>query len=101
MTTDPVRTAVVGKRVDSAPSALAAIGVAKSYGALSVLADLVTHDVEEALLLGHRLLRLFHRPATVLEELVLDLASPRGRSTLSDPRFVQLKADALARVLDA
>ena len=29
---------------------------------------LVTHDVEEALLLGHRLLRLSHRPATVLEE---------------------------------
>ena len=62
---------------------------------------LVTHDVEEALLLGHRLLRLSHRPATVLEELALDLPSPRGRSTLSDPHFVQLKADVLARVLDA
>ena len=62
---------------------------------------LVTHDVEEALLLGHRLLRLSHRPATVIEELALDLASPRGRSTISDPRFVRLKADVLARVLDA
>jgi len=62
---------------------------------------LVTHDVEEALLLGHRLLRLSHRPATVLEELVLDLPSPRGRATLSDPRFVELKASVLTRVLDA
>jgi ABC-type nitrate/sulfonate/bicarbonate transport system ATPase subunit len=62
---------------------------------------LVTHDVEEALLLGHRLLRLSHRPATVVEELAVDLPSPRGRVTLADPRFVALKAEVLARVLDA
>ncbi len=61
---------------------------------------LVTHDVEEALLLGHRLLRLSHRPATVVEELDLDLPRPRGRATLMDPRFVELKASVLARVLD-
>ena len=54
--------------------------------------------MEEALLLGHRLLP--HRPATVVEELTLDLTSPRGRSTLSEPQFVRLKA-VLARVLDA
>ena len=62
---------------------------------------LVTHDVEEALLIGHRLLRLSDRPATVVEELPLDLPSPRGRATLSDPRFVELKARVLAGVLDA
>jgi NitT/TauT family transport system ATP-binding protein len=62
---------------------------------------LVTHDVEEALLLGHRLLRLSHRPATVVEELALDLPAPRSRATLADPRFVELKARVLARVLDA
>ena len=62
---------------------------------------LVTHDVEEALLLGHRLLRLSHRPATVVEELDVEFPSPRGRATLSDPRFVALKASVLARVLDA
>ena len=62
---------------------------------------LVTHDVEEALLLGHRLLRLSHRPATVVQELALDLPEPRGRATLADPRFVELKAGVLAEVLDA
>jgi NitT/TauT family transport system ATP-binding protein len=62
---------------------------------------LVTHDVEEALLIGHRLLRLSHRPATVVEELALDLPGPRGRATLADPRFVELKARVLAGVLDA
>ena len=62
---------------------------------------LVTHDVEEALLLGHRLLRLSHRPATVVQEVILDLPAPRGRATLADPRFVELKAGVLAEVLDA
>jgi len=62
---------------------------------------LVTHDVEEALLIGSRLVRLSHRPAAVAEELGLDLPSPRSRATLADPRFVALKASVLARVLDA
>ncbi len=74
------------------------IGLLAERGAATIL---VTHDVEEALLLGQRLLRLSHRPATVLEELVLDLPSPRGRATLGDPRFVELKSAVLARVLDA
>ena len=62
---------------------------------------LVTHDVEEALLLGHRLVRLSSRPARVVEELQLDLPPPRTRATLSEPRFVGLKASVLERVLDA
>jgi NitT/TauT family transport system ATP-binding protein len=62
---------------------------------------LVTHDVEEALLLGHRLLRLSHRPARVVEEFAVDLPSPRDHAILSDPRFVQLKAQVLAQVLEA
>ncbi len=62
---------------------------------------LVTHDVEEALLLGHRLVRLSHRPAQVVEELDVDLPSPRDHSILSDPRLVRLKAQVLAQVLEA
>jgi NitT/TauT family transport system ATP-binding protein len=74
------------------------IGLLARRGTASIL---VTHDVEEALLLGHRLLRLSHRPATVVEELAVDLPSPRNRATLADPRFVDLKSRVLARVLDA
>lgn len=62
---------------------------------------LVTHDVEEALLLGHRVLRLSHRPARVAEERAVRLGAARDRSTLSEPAFVALKADVLARVLEA
>jgi NitT/TauT family transport system ATP-binding protein len=74
------------------------IGLLARRGTASIL---VTHDVEEALLLGHRLLRLSHRPATVVEELAVDLPSPRSRATLADPRFVDLKSRVLAQVLDA
>ncbi len=61
---------------------------------------LVTHDVEEALLLGHRLVRLSARPARVVDEVVIDLPRRRGRDTLADPRFVALKARVLEQVLD-
>jgi ABC-type nitrate/sulfonate/bicarbonate transport system ATPase subunit len=67
-------------------------------GAATVL---VTHDVEEALLLGHRLVRLSHRPARVVEETAVELAFPRGRQTLSEPAFVALKAQVLSQVLEA
>ena len=65
----------------------------------STAAVLVTHDVEEALLLGHRLVRLSHRPARVVDERPVSLGPVRDRSTLSAPGFVRLKAEVLAQVL--
>ena len=62
---------------------------------------LVTHDVDEALLLGDRLGMMSSRPSRVVDTLDVDLGAERGRATLSDPRFVQLKADVLERVLSA
>ena len=74
------------------------VGFLAQRGTATVL---VTHDVEEALLLGHRLVRLSHRPARVVEELALDLPLRRSRATLSDPGFVSLKSRVLEAVLDA
>ncbi len=62
---------------------------------------LVTHDVEEALLLGHRLVRLTNRPAVVAEERTVNLPAIRSRATLAEPTFVALKAEVLAEVLGA
>jgi ABC-type nitrate/sulfonate/bicarbonate transport system ATPase subunit len=62
---------------------------------------LVTHDVEEALLLGDRLALLSNRPARVVEELPVPFGPDRGRAVLADPRFVQLKSEVLERVLSA
>lgn len=60
---------------------------------------LVTHDVDEALLLGDRLALLSARPARVLDVLDVPFGTDRGRTTLTDPSFVALKADVLERVL--
>jgi len=62
---------------------------------------LVTHDVEEALLLGDRLCLLSNRPARVVDEQPVPFGSDRGRAVLSDPAFVRMKAVVLERVLAA
>ncbi len=62
---------------------------------------LVTHDVDEALLLGDRVGLLSARPCRVVDSVDVDLGDQRGRDTLSDPGFVQLKAEVLGRVLSA
>ena len=62
---------------------------------------LVTHDVDEALLLGDRLGLLSPRPSRVVSERELSFGADRGRHTLTDPAFVQLKASVLAEVLAA
>jgi len=60
---------------------------------------LVTHDVDEALLLGDRLGLLSARPSRVVNERILSFGAERGRHTLTDPDFVHLKASVLDEVL--
>jgi len=62
---------------------------------------LVTHDVDEALLLGDRLGLLSSRPSRVVRERALPFGATRGRHTLSDPAFVELKSSVLDEVLAA
>ena len=60
---------------------------------------LVTHDVDEALLLGDRLGLLSARPARVVEEVAVPFGADRGRHLLADPAFAALRARVLERVM--
>ena len=51
----------------------------------------VTHSIEEAVLLGHRVIVLKGRPSSIHETITIDLPTPRTRDTLREPRFAELR----------
>jgi ABC-type nitrate/sulfonate/bicarbonate transport system ATPase subunit len=51
----------------------------------------VTHSIEEAVLMGDRVLVLKGRPSRVTETIEIDLPRPRSRDTLRHPRFAELR----------
>jgi len=60
---------------------------------------LVTHDVDEALLLADRVCVMSGRPGRTVTTFDVDIERPRPQATLVSPRFVALKRallDALA-----
>jgi sulfonate transport system ATP-binding protein len=57
---------------------------------------LVTHDVEEAVYLGSRIVVLSERPGRIRRTVEVDLARPRDRA---DARFAALRRDVLADLL--
>jgi NitT/TauT family transport system ATP-binding protein len=51
----------------------------------------VTHSIEEAVLMGDRVVVLKGRPSDIHEIVAVDLPRPRSRDTLSAPRFADLR----------
>ncbi len=58
---------------------------------------MITHDVEEALLLSDRIYIFSSLPATVKREITVDLKKPR---LISDSRFIELKREILSELLE-
>lgn len=55
----------------------------------------ITHDVEEALYLGDRVVVLSRRPGRVLRSMPVRLARPRNRAVLTQPEFREQLADLM------
>ncbi|MBN3725662.1 ABC transporter ATP-binding protein [Burkholderia sp. Ac-20379] len=61
----------------------------------------VTHDIDEALFLGGRIVMLSARPARIVADLPVPLARPRSDDSTTDPVFVDLKRRCLALLREA
>jgi NitT/TauT family transport system ATP-binding protein len=62
----------------------------------------VTHDIDESVYLGERVIVLSSAPTIVMEDLIVDLPADRDQlGTRSDPRFVELRGHVYAHVQKA
>lgn len=66
---------------------------------LSKTVIFVTHDIEEALLISHRVIVLSDRPGRIVDTIVLESPLPRGISFLSSTTFSDLKQRILSLLL--
>jgi NitT/TauT family transport system ATP-binding protein len=59
----------------------------------------VTHSIEEAVLMGDRVMVLKGRPSNIDEIVDIDLPRPRSRDTLREPRFAELRERVWGRLM--
>jgi ABC-type nitrate/sulfonate/bicarbonate transport system ATPase subunit len=60
----------------------------------------ITHDIDEAIFLGDRVLVMSARPGHIKTELQVPLSRPRHPDVVTDPTFVDLKRTLLSAVED-
>ena len=58
----------------------------------------ITHDIDEAIFLGDRVLVMTARPGTIKCSAGIDLPRPRDLSVVTTPAFMAFKRDLLAQV---
>ena len=65
---------------------------------LNFMALFISHDIEEALFLGDRLLLLSPKPTEIVDIIDINLPRPRTLEVFTAPEFVKLKRRALQRL---
>jgi NitT/TauT family transport system ATP-binding protein len=65
--------------------------LSRLWGELGRTALLITHDIEEAILLGDRVIIMSARPGLIRVEIPVDLPRPRDINTPRHPRFIEIK----------
>jgi NitT/TauT family transport system ATP-binding protein len=55
---------------------------------------LITHDIEEAILLGDRIIIMSDRPGRIRLDMKVDLPRPRDVNTVKNPRFIEIHQTA-------
>jgi NitT/TauT family transport system ATP-binding protein len=69
---------------------------------LGITVIVVTHDIDEAVYLGDRVIVLGGRPATVIDTLIVDLGAERDQiHTRALPRFAELRTRVLTQIRGA
>ena len=66
------------------------------WGTLKMTIILITHDVDEAILLSDRVYVLTARPAEINMVMEVNLSRPRDFKKVTEPDFIQLKSRLLA-----
>ena len=60
----------------------------------------ITHSIEEAVLMGDRVVVLKGRPSTVFEVIDVGLPHPRSRKTLAERRFTEVREHVWSTLMD-
>lgn len=70
--------------------------LARIWAETGVTTVMVTHSVDEALLLADRIIVMATQPGRITAEVVVDLPRPRTVETLTNPRFGELAAQLIS-----
>ena len=60
----------------------------------------ITHSIEEAVLMGDRVVVLKGRPSRVHEVIDVGIERPRNRATLANPRFAEVREHVWSTLMD-
>ncbi len=72
-----------------------------TWGQVRTTVLFITHDIDEALFLGDRVLVMSARPGRIVADLRLDFARPRTADLLTDPNFAVAKRQCLELLADS